>query len=361
MGYNYIDDSIRAVDAKFEAQKIAFAPFAFQAARTLRALGILAALDAAGEDGLNETSIVGGCGVSAYAVRVLLEMALSMGIVKLHTDDPERFLLGKVGFFLLHDQMTRVNMDFVHDVCFQGSFALEASLREGRPAGLEVFGTWPTIYQGLASLPEPVRKSWFGFDHFYSDAAFPAALPHVFARKPRALMDIGGNTAKWALACHAYDPEVRVTIVDLPGQSREAQGNIKAARAEDRLGTHEADMLDPSSSLPDGHDAVWMSQFLDCFALGEVTSILRKIACAIGPEADVWVLEPLWDKQRYPAASYSLHATSLYFACMANGNSKMYGFEELTTAIEAAGFRLEEAVHDVGAYDYSLLRFKRRP
>lgn len=50
-------------------------------------------------------------------------------------------------------------------------------------------------------------------------------------------------------------------------------------------------------------------------------------------------------------------ATSLYFTCMANGNSKMYRFEELRDAIEASGFRLKDAHHNLGSNAYSLLEF----
>jgi hypothetical protein len=102
-----------------------------------------------------------------------------------------------------------------------------------------------------------------------------------------------------------------------------------------------------------------MSQFLDCFSLEEVKAIMGRLRPALGSECDVYVLEPFWDKQRYEAASYSLHATSLYFTSMANGNSKMYRSGELRAAIESAGFLLAEAVHDLGANDYSLLRFRK--
>ena len=37
----FTEDRIRAVDAKFEAQKIAFAPYIFQASIALRNLGLL--------------------------------------------------------------------------------------------------------------------------------------------------------------------------------------------------------------------------------------------------------------------------------------------------------------------------------
>lgn len=356
----YLNDSIRAVDAKFEAQKIAFAPYAFQAARALRDFGILEAVSGAKEQGATVAAIVERLSLSEYAVATLLEFGLSMGLVKLRDEqEPFHYVLGKVGFFLLGDQMTRVNMDFCHDVCYQGAFSLEESLKSGKPEGLKVFGQWKTIYEGLASLPPKVRESWFAFDHYYSDIAFPDALPIVFRNKPAQLFDIGGNTAKWALTCFRYDPAVKVTIIDLPGQVADAQRNIAAAGAESRVSAKASNVLDPATTFPAGADAVWMSQFLDCFSLAEIEGILRKIRASIGPDTAVWVLEPFWDKQRFTAAAYSLQATSLYFTTMANGNSKMYRSDEMIAAIERAGFALRESVHDLGDNSYSLLRFQK--
>lgn len=361
MHATYTEDRIKALDAKYEAQRLAFAPVAFQAARALRNLGILAAVAESGDKGVTSRKIAEKLGLSEYGVGVLLEMGLSMGLVKLvsETEDSLSFVLGKIGYFVLEDAMTRANMDFVHDVCYQGLFSLEDAVREGSPAGLKVFGEWPTIYEGLSRLPEAVRHSWFAFDHYYSDIAFPDALPIVFGRKPRHLFDIGGNTAKWAISCCRFDPAVQVSIIDLPGQLRDARKNVEAAGFQQRVNFVEMNVLDPSGKFPAGADAVWMSQFLDCFALKEIQEITTRLASVLDPSVDVYVLEPLWDKQRYEAASYSLHATSLYFTAMANGNSKMYRMGELTAAVESGGFKLAEATHDLGANSYSLLRFRK--
>jgi hypothetical protein len=225
-----------------------------------------------------------------------------------------------------------------------------------------VFGDqWKTVYEALSSLPEQAKKSWFEFDHFYSDIAFPEALPIVFASPPRRLFDIGGNTARWAISCCAYNPDVELTIIDLPGQTAAAEKNIKAAGFEDRIKTRACNVLDDDADFPKGADAVWMSQFLDCFSLEQVQAILAMVGKALGKETDIWVLEPLWDMQQFPASSSSLQAASLYFNCIANGNSKMYRFGELCGAIEKAGFELKTAHHDLGSNAYSLLRFRKKP
>ncbi|MDC7127297.1 MAG: methyltransferase [Spirochaetales bacterium] len=358
----YCKDKIRAIDAKYEAQKIAFAPFSFQAILVLRKLGILESLLDAGDEGLTLQQLMDKHHLGSYQLKVLLEMALSMDVVKWKKDSsPKAFVLGKIGFFLETDKLTIANMDFAQDVCYQGMFKLMESIQNGKPEGLKVFGDWKTIYEGLSQLPQDVQHSWFQFDHFYSDGAFPQALKFVFSNSHKRLMDIGGNTAKWALACANFNDEVNVTIVDLPGQAKMATEKIKAAGFSDRINVYEANMLSPTSSLPGDHDAVWMSQFLDCFSLSEITAILEKVFKAVDENAEIFVMEPLWDKQNYPAASYSLHATSLYFTAMANGNSKMYGYRELCDAIEAGGFQLADEIHQLGPNDYSILKFKKRP
>ncbi len=361
MDPSFFQDPRRAVEAKFEAQRIAFAPLAFQAARALRDLGILESVSRSGEQGATAAAIAEERGLSVYGVETLLEAGLSLELVKLRRDSlPLAFVLAKAGYFILYDPMTRVNMDFVHDVCYQGAFALADAVRQGKPQGLKVFGDWKTIYAALSSLPEQARRSWFAFDHYYSDGVFPEALQHVFRQQPGHLFDIGGNTARWALTCFHHSQGVRVTIFDLPGQLELARQNIREAGAEARVFTRAMDVLDPAQALPPGADAVWMSQFLDCFSLPEIRGIMGKIRAACGPECNVWALEPFWDRQRFAAAAYALHMTSLYFTSLANGNSKMYRSDVLIGAVEEAGFALREAVDGLGANSYSLLRFQPR-
>ena len=86
--------------------------------------------------------------------------------------------------------------------------------------------------------------------------------------------------------------------------------------------------------------------------------MFRPCRC-IDEKCSVYVLEPLWDKQKFMASSYSLQATSLYFTCMANGNSKMYRYAELVQAIEESGLKLKVAHHNLGSNNYTLLEFTK--
>ena len=366
---NYYNDKIRAIDAKFEAQKIAFSPMTFQAIRALIELGLLQKISDAGDNGITIKELSSASGISEYGVGVLAEMALGMGVLKINSMSDEeadgksglgKLVLGKIGWFLLEDDLTKVNFNFTNDICYKGAFNLIDSIKNGKPEGLKVFGDkWTTVYEALSTLPDREKKSWFEFDHFYSDVAFPEALPIVYAKKPKNLFDIGGNTAKWAIASCKYDSDVHVTIVDLPGQTAVAEKNVKEAGFEGRVSFVSGNVLDTETKLPEGANAVWMSQFLDCFSLHQITKILTKIYNSVDENCDIFVMEPLWDMQKFEGESYALQATSLYFTCIANGNSKMYRYGELVEAIEKAGFRLVTAHHNLGSNFYSILNFRK--
>jgi len=349
------DDRRSAFEAITEAQKIAFGPVMFQAARTLVKLGILDLVSNAGNEGILPGDIAKQLNITRYGVEVLLDAGLSMGIVKLRD---EKYILTKTGFFILKDNMTRVNMDFVNDVCYEPFFFLEDSVKNEKPEGLKVFGDWKTIYPGLQFLPEKAKKSWFEFDHYYSDVAFPEIIPLITADKPAKLMDIGGNTGKFALQCVSQIPGLEVTIVDLPDTLEVARKNVNEAGFGDRVHFFTADMLDSQQDLPNGFDAIWMSQFLDCFSENEIKSILERAARAMNEDAKLYILELFWDRQKYEASSYSLNATSLYFTCLANGNSRMYHSADMFRMIEDAGLTVADSTDNIGI-SHTLVKCKK--
>lgn len=350
----YAHERLTAPEAQRLAEFIAWGPMVFQVSRLMLKWGILDLLRD-NDEGLTRQEIVEKTGLSDYAVKILLEGSLSIGTV-LVNPDTDRFLLSKTGWFLIMDAATRVNIDFNHDVNYEGLFHLEEALKEGRPAGLKHFGDWPTVYEGLSQLPEQVQKSWFGFDHFYSDASFPEALKVVFGYKPKTLMDVGGNTGKWAMQCVGYDKDVEVTIVDLPQQLEMMRKQTAGKPGADRVSGYGMNLLDPRNAFPsDRHfDIIWMSQFLDCFSMPEIISILSRAAKIMDGESRLCIMETLWDRQRYETSAMCLTMTSVYFTDIANGNSKMYNTEDMTACVEAAGLKVEE-IHDYLGHGHSIL------
>ena len=349
------EDKLSAYEAKCEAQRIAFAPVVFQSCRVLRDSAILETVQRGGEDGLTLHEIVEKVNVPRYGVKVLLESGLGSGLLICKGG---RFSVTKLGYFMLRDPMTRVNMDVVHDVCYRGLFDLGKAIMSGKPAGLKSLGEWPTLYEGLSTFPKEAMESWLAFDHYYSDQAFPAALPIVFEDGPRRLLDVGGNTGRWARHCLRHDPDVHVTIADLPQQLDLATKNLESAGLSDRVEYFSINILDDSSSLPGEHDAIWMSQFLDCFSENEIVSILKRAADALTVNGSLYIMELFWDRQPNETAAFCLQQTSLYFTAMANGNSQMYHSEDMMRCLKTSGLKVIQDRDHVGAY-HTLLKCKR--
>lgn len=344
MKKHFSPPDLSAYDAISEAQKIAFSPFIFQAVRTMRELGILESIEQSAEAGLSPEELSEIVDVSTYGIATLLESGVSSGVVEQNNDG--RFTLSKVGYFLLRDPMTRINMDYNHYVCYLGMYYLDEAIRSEKPVGLKVFGEqWETLYQALPHLPQKVKQSWYDFDHFYSDSAYPDAAAIVLSNQPHSLVDIGANIGKFSILMARQDAEIKITMVDLPDQLKNAIHNVEKAGLDSRINALAMDLLQKDAPLPTNKNIYWLSQLLSCFGQDEIVQLLQRIRQVMNDNSVIYILETCWDRQQHAAAAYSLINTSLYFTSMASGNSKMYHSRELSDCIEKAGLKLD-TIHD---------------
>ena len=82
-------------------------------------------IEESGSKGITIEEIVEKVKLPQYGVRVLLESSLGIGLIVVND---EKYTLTKTGYFILHDPLTKANMDFVHDVNYKGLFHLEESI-----------------------------------------------------------------------------------------------------------------------------------------------------------------------------------------------------------------------------------------
>ncbi|HSC86839.1 MAG TPA: class I SAM-dependent methyltransferase [Polyangiaceae bacterium] len=327
------------------AQFLAFAPLLFQAARALRDRGFLRALSAQAPRGMTVPELMSATNTSRYGVVVLLEAGMAAGMVE---KEGEVYRPTRTGLLIERDPLTRANMNFVQDVCYRAADHLDESIEQGRAAGLSELGDWPTVYDGLSQLGEPARQSWLDFDHFYSDDAFPLVMNQVFSSRPRRVLDVGGNTGKFATQVLQHDPEVRITVADLPGQIASCKASLEQAGLAARASFHPFTILDPAASLPADQDVIWMSQFLSCFSEDEVTHVLSVARRALRPDSRLLILDNFWDRQPNEVGEFCLQAISLYFTCVANGTSRMYDSSTVLDCIKKAGLVVESQTDQIG-------------
>lgn len=336
------------INALTNAQKLVFAPIAFQALASMLDFGIIEFLD---KTPATEDDIITSLKLDEYIVRTLLQAGLANDILKCKDD---KYSLTKMGKMFLYDDMTKVNFNFVRDVYYLGASELTSSFREQKPKGLHKFvADSPTIYPILSKLPEKMKDSWFKFDHMYSDNSFDIVFS-IINKKFNSIYDIGGNTGKFERICLKNNADI--TMLDLKENIDviDKTGKFKSCKF------HPVNVLDKNPDYPQiKNSAVFMSQFLDCFSKKDIVKILTDLRKVIDDNSSVFILEPYTDNQNFEGAQYSLIHSSLYFTCMANGVSKFYTLEEMKEIIKKAGFEIADCTENIGAYDYTLLECRK--
>jgi len=72
---------------------------------------------------------------------------------------------------------------------------------------------------------------------------------------------------------------------------------------------------------------------------------------------ELFIMETYWNRQKYDAATYCLHGTSLYFTAIANGNSRMYHADTMKECCQKAGLAVVEDIDNIGEY-HTIFRCK---
>mgnify|MGYP002619254412 CR=1 FL=1 len=337
------------IDALTQAQKIIFAPMVFQAVASLLDFGILQSIDIASK---TTEELIESLNLNEYTVKTLLEVAEVANIVSKNTDG--KFSLTQIGKTFLYDKMTIVNFNFIRHCCYLGASKLSNSFKSGYPAGLKYYSDSEKLYPVLPSMPREFKDAWYSFDNYYSDNCFEQVHQYIMKQNPAKIFDIGGNTGKFEKICLKNTPAVKITMLDLPE-------NIEVvSKKEDLCGCHfyPINVLDKNGKFPNFSGAILMSQFLDCFSKEEIKFILSNIKNSADKGTYIYILEPFTDNQIFEGAKYSLVNTSLYFTCIANGNSKMYTKVEMLKLLKEVGLLVCNIYENIGINDYTLLECK---
>lgn len=340
------------IETLTQAQKIAFAPLTFQAIGAMLDFGILELLD---KKSVSLAEITDKLNLSEYTAKTLVEIGEVSDILKKNSDGT--YAIAPIGKMFLYDKMTKVNFNFVRDVCYLGASEMSTSFANEKPEGLNKFiQKSDTIYPLIPSLPQKIKQSWYEFDHFYSDNCFEIIYKIITSNSPSKIFDIGGNTGKFEKICLKNNPDIDITMIDLPENIKEVclNDDLKGCKF------YAKNVLNNEKSFPKMTGAILMSQFLDCFSKKQIEFILTNIKKSIDNNTKIYILEPFTDNQNFDGAKLSLVHTSLYFTCMANGNSKMYTKSEMIELVEKSDLKVINVYENLGPFDYTLLECEKQ-
>lgn len=315
-------------------QNALLGPLSFQVIRTSVEIGLVQLLDE--RRGLTLQEVARELRLTEYAAQVLL---IGMMALKVVVKAGGRYYADP---FLSQMLLARTDagfgpkyLAFVHHLVGPALTQLEASVRSGRPRGLQhLFGDQAASFYGelagderLNAYFEPVMRHLSGVNENR------VACMKVWADRQRVL-DVGGGAGGLAMAIARHHGGLTVTVVDFPAVASATAKNFSATPEACRLATVGADISE--GALPAGHDCIVFSHFLDIFSEEKVLSYLGRAHDALPPGGRLCIFTPVIDDDETGPLPNALLCA--YFLCLANGEGRFYSARQLTDQVRAAGF-----------------------
>ncbi len=222
---------------------------------------------------------------------------------------------------------------------------LEALVRDGRSIELHGFAPddpyWRSYITGqyeLARLSsDPVAKA----------VALPSGA--------RSLLDVAGAHGEFSMALCRRHPQLRATVVDLPGSARIGREIVARAGMQDRVSHVEGDMFETDLGGP--HDGALCFNIIHHLSPEQARALFTRIAAALAPGAPLCILD-LFTRPRgqQPDSGAFL---GLFFHLTSGADT--YSTEEVTTWLAASGFGRAQIKRLPQLPGLALMRAERGP
>jgi 3-hydroxy-5-methyl-1-naphthoate 3-O-methyltransferase len=188
--------------------------------------------------------------------------------------------------------------------------------------------------------------------HVLSLPAAPALAAAADCSRVRHLLDVGGGTGSMSVALTLAYPALRCTVLDRQVPCALATEHIAAHALEARIATHPADMF--TDAWPAGHDAILLSNILNCFDATRCSHLLEKAHDCL-PSGGVLYLQEMLLPTTHDGP-LALTALSLHGRLW--GQGKQWTAGELMAMLTHAGFTLERLTP---AYGYNVVLTAIKP
>jgi SAM-dependent methyltransferase len=229
---------------------------------------------------------------------------------------------------------------------------LTEALRWGTNRALDAYrGDGDTLYQRLENSPETEQVLHRAMSAF-TVQSLPGLLDNVGLDGARRLLDIGGGDGTTARALVRANPELAITLFDLPGVAGLAETQSADA---DRITVVSGNVFE--DPFPGGFDAALFSHLLEVFSPEEVLQLARKAHDALRPGGRVLVygFTPPADESD---GIYSSRL-ALYLTALATGKGMTYPAADYEDWLREAGFTNVHTVPDL-PFEHSLVVGTRR-
>lgn len=176
---------------------------------------------------------------------------------------------------------------FEQYIVYEGQLDFTDSLRENRNVGLRrVRGSGRDLYHRLAENPH-MEQVFYRYMRSWSELASKHLVQELDLSGRKHLLDCGGGDAVNAIALAQANPDLKVTVFEIPASGTIAEKKIAQAGVGDQVSVITGDMF--ADPLPTGCDVLMFAHQMVIRTPDENTELLRRAYDAL-PEGGQLVI-----------------------------------------------------------------------
>jgi precorrin-6B methylase 2 len=179
---------------------------------------------------------------------------------------------------------------------------LSASVRRGRSAPRA-----PVNRRGRKWL-----EAFIAAMHGFARSRAPRLARALDLRGARRMLDVGGGSGAYAMACARAAPALKAVVFDLPNVLPLTRSYIRREGLAARVKTLAGDYL--RNRFPKGQDLVLLSEIVHQNSPAQNAALIRKCAQALNPGGQLVVKDKIVDESRTRPASAALFALNMLTA-----------------------------------------------
>lgn len=282
-------------------------------------LGIFARL---AEQPACAAQIASDLGLQEAGTRLLCEGLVGLDVLG---QDGDRFSLTKRSRKWLHPSSeTYIGTWIEHSATYWDWYErLEAIVRDGGAV---------EIHDGDNDDPEYWRIYITGQYELARLSAGEVARKVMLPHEARSLIDVAGGHGWFSAEICRRHPELRATVIDLPGSAAVGREIIARAGMSDRVEHRDGDMFEVDLGGP--HDAALLFDIVHHLDADELPRLLRRVRESLAPGATIAVL----DMFRGDGARQSVSAATVGMLFHLTSGADLPSMQELTRHLVEAGF-----------------------
>lgn len=320
--------------------RILFGHAAFQYLNAACELGLPELLAERGE--LSREQIGEALDLADRAADILMLGCTSLGIV-VREENTGRYRLAPVVLHLMSEgdwQRFKDTVAFEQHVVYEGQLDFTDSLRENRNVGLRrVRGSGRDLYHRLSENPH-MEQVFYRYMRSWSELANRHLVEHLDLSGAKHLLDCGGGDAVNAIALAKANPDLEVTVFEIPASRTIAEKKIAQAGVGDQVSVVTGDMFrDP---LPTGCDVVMFAHQLVIWTLEENTALMRRAYEALPEGGRLVIFNSMSNDEGDGPVVAALD--SVYFASLPAEGGMIYSWKQHEKCLEEASFHSAQRI-----------------